>query len=109
MRNARFWEYVNGSDVKITLRPGESKHWHRGGRTEEGWESQTIIWEDSEDDGCVYCTIIEEGKDCDGGYRHTNVFVCPIADLRPEPWAKPKWLRFKPERVWDEYAQAAGY
>jgi hypothetical protein len=37
-RNIRFWAYVNGCYVKITLRYGDALPHYEGGATEEGYD-----------------------------------------------------------------------
>ena len=42
--NARFWQNVNGSPVRVTLHPGQTPEWIEGGQHEEGHSyEQTIV------------------------------------------------------------------
>ena len=63
-RNARFWQHVGGGFVKLTLRPGESMAWSRGGRDEEGWYREWKRWTHV-GDGIVN-EAGADGADCDG-------------------------------------------
>ena len=38
-REARFWVYVNGGPVKLTLYPGQRLRWGRASSHDEGWSA----------------------------------------------------------------------
>ena len=42
--NARFWQWINGGPVKITLRPGQTITHYVGGSTDEGYERTWHKW-----------------------------------------------------------------
>lgn len=42
--NARFWIWLNGSWVKLTLQPGEIQRWHKYSRDEEGFSCESYQW-----------------------------------------------------------------
>lgn len=63
-RNMRFWEYINGDWVKITLHPGELLWRAVGGPTDEGWFSKEnrLFW----DGETLTHEWASSGQDCDG-------------------------------------------
>jgi hypothetical protein len=65
MTNARFWAYINGSQVKITLKPGQSLQWGKAYQTDEGWSSEDETWTYHED-GEIQRSYGTDGYDCDG-------------------------------------------
>lgn len=82
-RNARFWEWINGGWVKITLRPGQSLSWYRRIRHEEGWSSEGIVWEHEIDFVSRHATY--DGRDCDGRLMQGFASECYIEDLQRYP------------------------
>ena len=62
-RNARFWVYENGTDVKLTLRPGQALRHHTGGPDEEGWSSTLTTWEFPADENAIYCESDYSGQE----------------------------------------------
>ena len=111
-RNARFWEYINGDYVKLTLRPGQSLSWSTGYRTEEGWHSEGAQWTHTGDG--VSCQSGTDGVDCDGRLStHCDSFV-PLDKLRERPDAEglgilfPQWEKIDGGQR-DYAAEAAGY
>jgi hypothetical protein len=123
--NARFWVYINGGPVKLTLKPGQALSWSRGGRTEEGWSRESESWEwDGEDwPGVLRHAWLSEGRDCDGYLSHDGEDICRRAGLRsgdfpcldycenPAAWDGVRWPAWEKVRSWqrDEYAELAGY
>lgn len=63
-RNVRFFDYFNGSFVKITLKPGQILRHYEAHDTEEGWDSNETIYQ--YDGDRVTCETINDGTDCDG-------------------------------------------
>ena len=123
MRNARFWAYVNGGPVKITLRPGQRLEHTEGGPTDEGWSRDSTAWEYATDEPVVYREWCFDGSDCDGRMTRSGVDCCHIDDLMfaepcingrddAETWAGvlwPDWAKRQDHGVYDQFAQAAGY
>ena len=129
MRNARFWAYVNGGPVKITLRPGQSLEHCEGGATDEGFHVEHVKWEYPDDEPIVYRIWCSDGRDCDGRLTHSGEDVCPVERLMKgnypyvtdgelgDPMIRntydgvrwPDWQEHKDRGVYDEYAVAAGY
>ena len=113
MKNVRFWEYINGAYVRITLQPGQSLSWYQGGPTDEGWSSQAEKWSLSDDGAFITRESVSDGCDCDGrltrGYdvvasadRSTFVECYEFDGMRPDWQDVEGWQR-------DAYAEAAGY
>lgn len=120
MKNARFWIYMNGGPVKITLKPDQTLEHFQGGRCEEGWSSETTSWE--YEDGVVRQERCSDGRDCDGRLTTYGEIVCPLDSLsagnvpytdgdEPTTWAGVIWPDWQKESSYqrDEYAEAAGY
>jgi hypothetical protein len=125
--NARFWVYLNGSPVKLTLRPGAELHHYWGEPNDEGgWSSAAHRWEYVVNDPDFpphvlrECTI--DGRDCDGRLTQHYDSVCSVEDLAAHvvegaeykdfhdgrEICYPKWER---TTAWnrDEFAEAMGY
>lgn len=126
-RNARFWAYVNGSAVKLTLRPGQTLRWYRGWTHEEGWSSELLEWEYDADDAEVVRQVVTDGRDCDGRLTRVQTDYCPVGQLTGGNYPSVTGLGLSAmeiaawnEVVWpnwqeasrcqrDEFAEAAGY
>lgn len=93
MRNQRF-EFEG---CKFAMGPRECVSHHKGGPTDEGYWFRAFTLYVSED-GEVTAEITSGGSDCDGAHKN-------YTDLTLE---KGEWVRTK-ERVYDQFAQAAGY
>jgi hypothetical protein len=128
-KNVRFWEWINGSWVKITLPHGKEvlhgKSWDNG----EGWSYERNAW--SYSDGYIYCEWESGGSDCDGPISHNGATICKLDEIAFEPvyhdaprrfspgpveWEfngkhimKPNWKKYRATRVHDVYAQQMGY
>jgi hypothetical protein len=77
MEKVRFWAFVNGSPVKLTLRRGtEISHGDFWG-TEEGWSSERQSWSFDGDD--LYRVDETDGVDCDGRLSTWAEYHCPVA------------------------------
>lgn len=119
--NARFWAYLNGGPVKITLRPGQQIQWSQGQRTDEGWSRSIEQWcYDTEDSpGLVTRYWCEEGQDCDGLLQRAGEDVCCPMNLHartpyPEGAAEMEgvmWPDWQEANRWqrDAQAEAANY
>lgn len=114
MKNARFWTYINGGPVKLTLEPGQAAYHHHGERTDEGWASESTQW--THEDGGVRREWTTDGRDCDGRLTRHGADFCPLDQLHDLinttgedstiHW--PDWQRESAGQR-DEYAEAAGY
>ena len=124
--NARFWAYVNGSPVKITLKPGQSLEWYSSRSHDEGWSGEGHTWEYDDCDGLIVDSMIHEGADCDGRHGDTRSYHCDLFLLQhgSEPggldycdklsrpaWngvVWPKW-ELAGSRAYDQYAESMNY
>ena len=111
-KNARFWDYVSDSWVKITLRPGQQLHHSHGGSTDEGYHRQSTSWEHGGDR--VVEIDVSQSRDCDGRMDTYGQYACPLEELNSKPWEPspsgllPNWKRVS-SRQRDYSAEAAGY
>lgn len=123
-RNARFWMYVNGGPVKITLHPGRSLRWFKTEQTDEGWASELCVLKHEGDH--VERHLVIDGCDCDGRLTIAGSDTCPLDQLASgnEPYLEPyfnvherevyegvvypAWSRVSDSQC-DEYAEDAGY
>ncbi len=78
-RNARFWESVHGSWVKLTLRPGDCVYTREGGAHEEGYS--VTHTEYSYDGRTVTRESHTDSRDCDGRTSHTTLVECRVRKL----------------------------
>lgn len=125
MKTARFWTYVNGGWVKLSLRDDQELHWDRYERADEGWGGEERTW-------CRYGDTVTEiithaGTDCDGYLSRTDRYACPVTSLAAVPpetvvvWAegklvplgeslpaRPEWERVDSVQR-DLYAESMGY
>jgi hypothetical protein len=110
IQNARFWVYLNGNPVKLTLRPGQTLLWSRCWRTDEGWDAEARHW--SHDGDKIRLDWCTDGVDCDGRLREGGELSAALAHLHdgrevdgityPEWQQRDTWRR-------DYQAEAAGY
>jgi hypothetical protein len=112
--NARFWVFVNNDFVKVTLRPQQHMDWRQAHATEEGYHAESM---ELHFDGYTVERIdVSEGRDCDGELSYTTKMVTDLEHLQDEPGDagflstpdRPQWLPGR-TRVYDQYAQMAGY
>jgi hypothetical protein len=123
--NARFWAYINGSPVRLTLKPGEEISHQEGGRTDEGFDYTGTSW--YYDTLC--CAIVRDttrcARDCDGRLDQRSTYRALVAHLRDggEPcleytdrlslphWQGVRWPQWTEGRVTqrDYSAEAMGY
>jgi hypothetical protein len=110
-RNARFWEWVNGAWVKITLRPEQELTHCTTARTDEGFHGAADTW--THDGDSVSRTVATWGRDCDGRYEHEYTACCDLNRLAAAEGyeGQPKRPDWQDERQWqrDHTAEAAGY
>jgi hypothetical protein len=124
IKNVRFWAYVNGCAVRITLKPGQSIEHSEGGPCEEGYAYSGETW--SYEDGIVTRQWGTDARDCDGRFTQSGEDYCrfdrlsdgntPYIDdcdrLDAPHWEGVIWPDWKEERdtvCRDEFAEAAGY
>ena len=110
--NRRFWVYVNGDCVKLTLHPDQELRWWVGGLTDEGYHHEHHQWSWHEEGVERY--YVSDGKDCDGRLSHSLEGFCPTDQLMwdtcslSEEVLLPHWEQRRHE-VYDENAQAMNY
>ena len=108
--NARFWDIVNGSTVKIKLKPGQALSWSKCWRHEAGWSREAITFRHNGEG--VEVESLADGRDCDGYGSTTSSSYCPVANLSKgsirEGVRFPLWQDPEVE-VYDQFAQSAGY
>lgn len=113
--NARFWIFLHGDFVKLTLAPGQAFEHVVAGRTEEGFCYQHECWEHVGDaiERSFYC----RERDCDGLFERGGDLVCALDELAArKPYGTDDPAIRLPEwrdgiDVWqrDHAAEAAGY
>jgi len=115
MKNARFWEWLNGNPVKITLKPGQSLRWGQWRRTEEGYHQESLRWfyPDWLPTPCIGLEMATDGRDCDGRLSTYTELTCDLEELmanhnRHSGLDMPNWHRVS-ARQRDYQAEAAGY
>jgi hypothetical protein len=132
--NARLKIYVNGGDVTITLRPGQSISHHTSEPTDEGYAWEGTTWTYDADDGVVTREWGHGGRDCDGETSTSGTDYCPVDKLQAkvnqtyvgrklvtegdESWYEsdiqddpgwPDWQEEQPARHYDQYAELSNY
>ena len=112
--NARFWEFVNGDAVKLTLKPGQTLEHYQGGRTDEGWQSTATTWSLDADGRMLRREITSDGADCDGRLTSGCDSIAPADPAGFVPMYYTPQLRrpdWRDAGGWqrDQYAEAAGY
>ena len=113
-RHARFWEYINGSRVKLTLKDGQMIRHGYSYPTEEGFHAEYHEWRYW--DGVVTLSRETDGRDCDGRLSTHAEFFCAVGDLKAalssdeggEIFQVPKWQKGKASQR-DYSAEAMGY
>lgn len=131
----RFWAFVNGDWVKLTLGDGEELTWFTWCRTDEGYHAEEQTWCYSE--GLVVRETRHDGRDCDGRHSGQSAACCPwwalasvpatrntrggwvgglwvesrlpVPDEKGEPIRRPDWQESQPRSVRDYTAEACGY
>jgi len=119
--NARFWEYWNGTWVKLTILAGQSLSLFKGGPTEEGYSRSGMEFFLSTD-GELTVDAWSDGRDCDGRCSSSSIFTTTVLRMQrlgadrdlpdPEnsyrPVTPPKWDEGRLD-LRDFAAEAAGY
>ena len=112
MKNkVRFWQMVNGDDVLITLKRGQTLSHYARRSHEEGWSSEGYTWEFPAEGDVIYRQAFSDGVDCDGRMTRENFCNCPISMLTAHEYdgkGYPKWELDKAGQR-DYSAEAMGY
>lgn len=111
-KSVKFYHYhpLNDGPVLIKLNAGQTLHHSFGGPTDEGWSSESNIWEfDGKQIRLQWCS---DGRDCDGRLTRAGECYCK-ADLAQsgnefDGVRYPAWEQGESSQR-DEYAEAAGY
>ncbi len=116
-QNARFWTFIHGGWVKLTLRSGQSLRHSCAYDNGEGWSWESCRW--TFDGETVTRDYGSGGRDCDGASSQSGSDECPLADLqtvgafRPTfnslGILRPAWRQAGPTVVYDQFAQLEGY
>lgn len=109
-KTIRFWTFLNGSPVKISVKPNRFFSWHKYERTEEGFSSSSISWEWREN--AVEQNTVTRCRDCDGPARFENTYLLTYDRVKAgnfyEGIQYPEWTKIL-ERQEDYFAEMAGY
>jgi len=117
MKNCRFLTFTNGSDVKLTLKPGQTLEHCQHGPTDEGWFSDFESWSLSEDGDTLRRENISDGSDCDGRLTRCNTayastdpatFHTGYDPYKNRPAMFPYWRDGESEQR-DQFAELMGY
>jgi hypothetical protein len=109
--NARFWHYVNGGLVKITIKPGQELSHSTSEQHDEGYSFQAASWR--YDGAHVQRECTGGGKDCDGFISYSYDAICSVDKLHTD-WNKysevyyPTWQNTD-ARQYDQYAEMMNY
>jgi len=107
--NARFWEWINDSRVKLVLKEGQLLEHESGGPTEEGYWYEYNSWYHAGD--CIVRETYTRSRDCDGRWDTNQTDYCSIDLPHEGPEGEilyPKWVKQHSE-VYDQFAQMMGY
>lgn len=112
----RFWEYKNGSPVRMKIRAGETLRHYQWRYTEEGWDSELDTWEIVGDE--LIRTTCYDGRGCDGRLCRNYINACKLDRLYSGNriqwrWGKvnvclPAW-EIMDRWNYDEFAARMGY
>lgn len=112
-QQARFWTWHKGGPVLLKLKPGQTLHHYSTWWNGEGKSFEAHIWE--YDGETVTQRHETGGRDCDGSHGYSDAFQCSVDNLQAGEhdaefsvnW--PIWERERPARVFDLFAEQAGY
>lgn len=116
-KNCRFMAFVNGDDVTLTLKPGQSLHHYQRGSTDEGWSSSAESWTLSSDGRLLKRENESDGRDCDGrlqrystSYADSNpaTFHAGYDPYKDRPAMFPYWTEGQSYQR-DHFAEAMNY
>ena len=87
--NARFWVHINGSMVKITLKPKQVMRWYQAEPDDEGfhYEAEEISF----DGFTLWRESSSGGRDCDGPIDRYVDSHCTLFDIANDPERTPCW------------------
>jgi len=102
MRNIRFIDWINGDEVKLTLKVGQSLTHRRYSENEEGYTLTHEKWE-ATDEGELHCITNCESRDCDGRFDYYQEVKAVRFDGHRPQWEKIDYAQR------DYSAEAAGY
>lgn len=104
------FNYWLDSWIKVTLSEGETKEYHTGGETEEGYSVTDYIFE--LEGGSVKLLVSNRSQDCDGRMDSYQELICPIDKLAAweahDGTMTPDWEKVDSHQR-DYTAEAAGY
>lgn len=112
LQNLRFWEFMNGGWVRITLRPGQRLTWRKSSYDEEGYSHFSESWEHEGDR--IVNQWGEDCSDCDGRLTRGGEMACSAESVAAIPaYGEPTLLRPDWKKITsgqrDYAAEAAGY
>ena len=120
MKRVRFWEFINGDWVRLTLTPGDCIAHRDGGANEEGYRVSWHTWSYDDNVPCVRYSVDTDARDCDGRCTYRGDFICRLDQLAVRAnYGKetdsagrvimlPEWQEMSEARR-DFSAEAAGY
>jgi hypothetical protein len=77
----RFWVWVNGGWVRLSLRQGQTLRHATFRDTDEGWASEANVWHAPADGPGVLWECHGAGRDCDGRVDRFSAVYCPADSL----------------------------
>jgi len=104
----RFWVWIHGSWVRLTLEPGQCLEHHYQQTTDEGWVALSHSW--IYDGELLRVVVCCDGRDCDGRLTtYRSLYADPESiGQRPSWHPAPRWIE-ESMTVEDETAQAMNY
>lgn len=109
-KNARFWQFLNGDFVKMTLAPDRELTWTEAYATDEGFHRETITWTHEGDH--VEIEVHTRSSDCDGPLTTHDEGFCTLDQLATwqtdDGMMLPTWQWGKSWQR-DAFAEAMGY
>jgi hypothetical protein len=105
----RFWENINGANVRLELLDGHCHTHTRGGDTEEGYSYTEVTW--TYEGGNVIREASTRACDCDGRIDVQRTMVAPHDATQQMPWSDKPTLRYTTlkQRQRDYSAEAMNY
>ena len=84
----RFWIYHNGSNVRLSLKVGDTVTLTSGGPTDEGWDWQQDVYYIDQERGILICEHAYDGVDCDGRLSGGSDHYAQLDELAVnlKPW-----------------------
>lgn len=84
LRNVRLKVFVNGGEVTIDLKPGQTVSHENFEYTDEGWSGDSTSWTYDAEEGCIVRAYETSGRDCDGYMTTRGEDWCLLADARAD-------------------------